>query len=153
MRLFYIQTIGLFILAVVCGTARAESPEISENAVVNPGFEDGIAWPTGWWTKSPAHCSHDKGTSHSGSKSLRLAVVDPKKRVIVGQSVNITPGESYDISSWIRAENVSPPEPTYAWNGPESEGGLAGIGVLERLREPRTGVFQVLRVSRFPPRQ
>jgi hypothetical protein len=76
-----------------------------ENLVTNSGFEDGIGSP--WWNNSPTHCFSDSQVFHSGNKSLRITVTDPETYVLVGQSVPVTPGEFYDIGTWIKTENVT----------------------------------------------
>jgi hypothetical protein len=94
------------LILTVSGMAYSETPE---NVVKNPGFEDGVNWPTGWWSNSSTHCSSDDETFHYGSRSLRITVDDPEAYVLVGQSVPVIPGNPYDIGVWIKTENVTSP--------------------------------------------
>lgn len=94
----------LSIILLISGISCAET---TENLVKNAGFEGGTG--SQWWSGSPRHCFSDDEIFHSGQKSLRITVTDPKTYVLVGQAVPVIPGESYDIGAWIKAENVTSP--------------------------------------------
>ena len=104
MRPFRIRGILPFLFSMLMVSGIAYSQPV-ENLVINPGFEDGIGSP--WWNNSPTHCFSDSQVFHSGNKSLRITVTDPETYVLVGQSVPVTPGEFYDIGTWIKTENVT----------------------------------------------
>jgi hypothetical protein len=106
--------IPLILLLSVMWTAPGMShSEAAENILQNPGFEveDQAGWPTGWWTWSErTHFSLDNNIARYGSKSLRMTVQDPKTYdVLIAQTVPVIPGKSYNISAWIRTENVTGP--------------------------------------------
>ena len=109
--------------------------------MTNPGFEQGTGWPMGWWTKSLAQCSQDNEISHSGGMSLRLAVADKGKRVLVGQKVPVRAGESYHIGAWIKTENITAPgaQICIEWSGPR--GWLGGDWSAKKIAGTRWFLF------------
>jgi hypothetical protein len=119
---------SLFLTAIVHGNAFG-------NLVTNPGFEEGIGSP--WWNNGEAGYYCDNA-SHSGSRSLKMQVSDPGKRALVGQSVSVIPGESYDIGVWIKAENVTSNAADHGaqiiieWSGPS--GWLGGEWKAKKIK-------------------
>ena len=87
--------IGLSLAVVAAGTAVAEE-------FANGGFEDGAA---GW--NLPAKAAVDESVSHSGGKSVRLRVDDPKvDSCYVTRKVPVVPGVPYKASCFVKADNV-----------------------------------------------
>ena len=104
----------------------------------------------GWWTKSLAQCSLDNEMFHSGGTSLKLAVADKGKRVLVGQKVPVRPGESYDIGAWIKTENVSAPgaQICIEWSG--RKGWLGGDWSAKKVEGTKGWRFSGISGVRIP---
>ncbi|MDY6836606.1 MAG: choice-of-anchor U domain-containing protein [Thermodesulfobacteriota bacterium] len=78
----------------------------AENLVTNPGFEAGIGSP--WASNSQTYYSLDSGAFHAGAQSLKVTVSETAgNHIWMGQSLQVTPGESYDVGAWIKTESVS----------------------------------------------
>lgn len=75
------------------------------NLLIDPGFEnDG----NGWQKTTFGGRSIDAGTSRTGSRSVRMEASDQYNREVF-QTVPITPGKDYGVSTWVRAQSGSRP--------------------------------------------
>ena len=88
---------------------------------------------------------------HSGGMSLRLAVADPNRHLLVGQRVSVTPGRSYDIGAWIKTENVSAPgaQICIEWSG--LRGWLGGDWSARKIKGTRDWCFSGVTGVQIPP--
>jgi hypothetical protein len=86
--------------------------ETTENLLSNPGFEQVNLsnWPVGWGTNSSANTSSDNQTARpGGSRSLRISLPVAAGIVRVAQGIQVIPGSMYNLSAWIKTENVTGP--------------------------------------------
>jgi hypothetical protein len=67
-----------------------------ENAIANPGFEDGSAWP---WSTNGAKAAASTVTAHSGTYSL----AETGAGTVYQDIGNLQPGATYTVSAWVSA--------------------------------------------------
>lgn len=109
-------------ILMILGLVGAEPLRAMDNMAPNPSFEedrDRDTAPDGWRAfafDSPAKLAWDKGTAHSGSRSLRISDSfrpgdqrDWKR--CTGRWVSISrpaePGTSYRLSVWVKTQSVT----------------------------------------------
>jgi len=87
-------------------------PSGSANLIVNGSYEaDTSSPPSGWAIYSPNAADTysvtvDEGVYRSGNKSVKLTT-QPGASITLYQSVNITGGQTYKYSTWVKTENVA----------------------------------------------
>jgi len=86
--------------------AQAEQPA-APNLVRNPGFEESTpaGKPADWGEYTTVN-----EVAHSGSRSLFYENTDAKRYVLSSQKLPLEVGKAYEISVWIKTENVQGPE-------------------------------------------
>ena len=72
------------------------------NLVTNGGFEEGA---TGWGLSAEALLSSDQ--PHTGQSCLKTARTDTAAYTLTGQRLKLRPGWPYEISAWVRTENLT----------------------------------------------
>jgi len=90
----------LLLLIIFLTTTYAKA---DENLLVNPGFEEGT---TGWADRgcNLSTSSLSRSGSYSGFATNRNSTWQGIKQSVLGKMI---PGETYDISAWIKLENSS----------------------------------------------
>lgn len=103
-----ITLFALVLSTVVAQAAIGAAP----NLVKNPGFEasaDALGLPEGWWLweqeKGLAKCALDTTLRHSGAKSFRVSLAEPGHATLVAPDVPVSPGETLDVSVWVRTKD------------------------------------------------
>jgi len=88
---------------------------LSENILINGGFEDGSYSPDGnptGWTRDvwdiyrDTTLTWDSGESHSGGKSAKITNYEPNDAKWI-QTATVEPYTQYRLSGWIKTENVA----------------------------------------------
>jgi hypothetical protein len=76
--------------------------------LANPGFEDGAKTPLFWKSNNieSSLFSRDTTVAHSGKASLRWENSAPNNYQLLSQSVKLEPGRMYELSAWIKTENL-----------------------------------------------
>jgi hypothetical protein len=77
------------------------------NNLINPGFESSDAWtPSG--ADSTHTISFDSTTSHSGSSSLHLSVINSSKNwfSVYATPISTIPGRVYYIEMWVKTSSL-----------------------------------------------
>ncbi len=78
------------------------APAPAPNLVSNPSFEDGAApWSL------PATYTVDTTQAHTGKASLRVDSRDAARYLLAGQRVACQPGRLYEVSVWVKTEQVT----------------------------------------------
>jgi len=74
------------------------------NLVINPGFE---ANDTGapWSVRAPVY-SLTTNAPHTGARCLQCVNTDPARYWLCSQRLELKPGRRYEISAWVRTENI-----------------------------------------------
>ncbi|MEI6503949.1 MAG: carbohydrate binding domain-containing protein, partial [Armatimonadota bacterium] len=72
------------------------------NRVTSGGFEEGA---TGWGLSAEASLSTDR--PHTGQSCLKIARTDEGAYTLTGQRLKLQPGWPYEISAWVRTENLT----------------------------------------------
>lgn len=92
---------------LVAVTAAAQEVWQPPNVVQNPGFETVDAQGVlAAWHGEPAVYSAVTTPAHSGSRALQYVNDDAKRYVMFTQTIAAQPGKSYEVSAWIKTENV-----------------------------------------------
>lgn len=116
-QLFYIASLFSLSLLWGCGPDAADPPlgataqalDDGGNLLTNPGFERGASGaPSAWSTDifAGATLSWDTAQSHRGCRSVKIAAAAPDDARWI-QTINVTPGQSYLLSGWIKTEGVT----------------------------------------------
>ena len=91
------------VLFVVLCTGAA----LGEDLVKNAGFEqagaDGL--PSDWHGAPNAY-SRDTAEKHSGEAALKYVNADSGAYVLCAQPVALTPGKMYEISAWVKTQDI-----------------------------------------------
>ncbi|GEM_PF-2814660 len=81
-----------------------------QNLVQNGGFESGIGSPESWsmdaWDNTGTSFLWDSTQSHQGNRSVKISNGTPDDARWI-QEVNLQSGTNYELSGWIRTENVA----------------------------------------------
>jgi len=82
---------------------------LSDNLLLNSGFEDGELSPTNWQTDSwisGAEFSWEDTQSYQGNKSVKISMTSLNDARWI-QNVAVQPNTDYRLSGWIKTENVA----------------------------------------------
>jgi len=92
----------ILLLAAISEALAAEVPTLA-----NPSFEDTAesALPDKWNGPATVY-THDTAISHSGAASLKYTNTDPATYVLCSQPINLTPGKMYEISAWVKTQDI-----------------------------------------------
>ncbi len=97
----------LALAAVACSACLAAAA-VEENLVRNPGFEtrgqNGL--PAEWNGPAAVYC-RDEAVKRSGAASLKFVNPDASRYVLRTQRLPLKPGRRYELSAWIKTENIS----------------------------------------------
>lgn len=116
-----VATAFLVVLGAIVGGAVALGAEELLVALSNGGFEsgkDGLIDPAMWNATRPARMKEfvilewDSKTFHSGRRSVSITIADnhPDDQVYYNWNqapLRCEPGESYEISAWVKARNLT----------------------------------------------
>ena len=72
------------------------------NLLKNDGFEEGLKG----WNASREVYQHQKAGGRTEGACLKAQNRDPKLYRLASQTIKVQPGRSYELSAWIRTENV-----------------------------------------------
>ncbi len=92
--------------AVLLCALNWAQPAEHANLVQNPGFEQLQDGKLVQWNMPDRDYSLDETVRHSGARSLKLSRSDPVSYVHTVQVVPCVPGEFYELSGWIKTEDV-----------------------------------------------
>lgn len=102
--------LGMFLpLIAACvppETPTDDTPQV--NLLTNPGFEDGTTDPDGWQRDAYLQVSNltrDDAVKRSGSHSISIHSTSPNDARWI-QTVAVEPNTVYELSGWIRTEDV-----------------------------------------------
>lgn len=102
MKNFYTAFTVLLVFAFACVIKAG-----GKNIVPNPGFEELDGGNPAAWNKVQKNWIIDTKTAHSGKNSLRITNDDPESYTLMGCTIVPERGESYDISAWVKLQNVT----------------------------------------------
>ena len=116
---------------------------VSNNVVVNSGFESGVLVP--WWGCTlQENCFLDDTVSRSGSGSLKVTA-EAQTHSMVCQAVPVIGGETYDVEVWIKTDSVTPAgaQVSIDWAGGGEWGANLITGTNEDWQYSGVSGFQV----------
>lgn len=114
----FCATLSVTVFFLTTVSWAAEDPEHLQgpNLIRNRGFEEaaqGGGWPAGWKREvrrdnREGQLRLDMTTAHSGRASLKWSNREPGYLAVATQrfSAEVKPGARYDLSAWIKTENV-----------------------------------------------
>ncbi|MFC5405360.1 carbohydrate binding domain-containing protein [Cohnella soli] len=82
------------------------------NVVQNGGAESGTTGPSNWstWTGGGGTFTWDTSVTHSGNRSLKIQNSSTSANAVWLQSIpGITAGKEYEVSYWVKTDNVTGP--------------------------------------------
>lgn len=93
----------------VSGNVLQAGEVMQLNMLKNPGFEEGKKTPSFWPLKALSltpKFSRDETVFHLWKASLKYANANPQIYQLTAQPVRLTPGRRYELSAWIKTENL-----------------------------------------------
>ena len=112
----------LIILVGVLAAPSFAAPSLIPK-IANPGFEEVIpgndapGW--GWHCTAQAGFTSDTSNPHSGNRCVVFqneSETAPEVYARLWQTVSVLPGTEYELSLWVRGENVDPGQHLTDWN-------------------------------------
>lgn len=97
------RLLQVLLIGFLCtGTALAE------DLVKNAGFESaGASSLPADWSGPPAVYSRDTAVKRSGDGALKYVNTDSASYVLCAQTVPLTPGKMYEISTWVKTQDIT----------------------------------------------
>ena len=95
------------ISSAILAAALASAGEMP-NLAANPGFEAAAAESTlpAQWSGDTNVYSRDATVARSGEASLKFQNADAGRYVLCGQPIELEAGARYEISAWVKTENI-----------------------------------------------